>query len=547
VTDSSSEREAARVHWLIAGRFSPEPKGTRFQITSQELADRLVKNLSAVRVSAPDRLGNRDTRDFELSVGSLKSLTLGGVVQAIPELKDLLALSSRGSLPERDALLAEVDRIVGQGRLLQACAAACDDMPSGPTAPPPSPAATPAAPPPGADVVDAIFEKATPSEAPSASRAVSAFVSATSTSKTTAAAKPSIAKKVRTVLEGAIYGTAHQILRSEPLSQLESNWRGLKLLLEQCPPSAGIHVEILDVAADGLVAALRDIPREDSLDDPDVVFVTEPDLSPILLAELADLSEETLTPCVAGVSPGFFGAADLDQLLPTLEALSPEKKEPWDALRKSDASRWLCLVSNRILLFTEGAGETRHLSFASPVWAIAAMLAASFKAQGSFARLVGKPGALRGGGTWIISEGRHKDTATPTERFFPIASQTELAVRGIVGLGSPKNSDQIMLTLVPMLSAALDAAPLPGQILTGRIVRFARWVRRQIGAEAGPKEVSDLFNQAASIFLFPGMSNVAALAATMVEQDGKRSLKVAAHVKASHALLPFQIEFSLPL
>jgi hypothetical protein len=554
VTGPNTEREAARVHWLIAGQFSAQPSGKSLPLTSQDFVETLAKCLPCLSVKVPDRFGDSETRAFDVAVGTLKALTLAGVVQAVPELKQLLALAARGSMPERDALVAELEKVVGPGKLSRACAAEYEDpaapAASAPATPAPVAPAAPAIPAkPAADLVDSIFAKtsASSSAAPAAARALDAFVGATGSGKGPVTAKPAVSKKIRGLIEAAVYGTAHAILSSDLVRRLEGNWRGLKLLLEQCPPSAGMQIELLDVERAGLVAALRDHPREDSLDDPDVVFVTDAVDDVAVLTDLADLSDETLTPCVASITPGFFGAADLDALPQAIDVFPPEKKGPWEVLRGVEPARWLCLLVNPVVLLTEGSGETRHVCFGSPVWAMSSMLAASFKAQGSFARIVGAPGALRGGATWIVPAGKDKGTSAPTEFFLPIRAQTELGARGLVGLGSPKNTDQIMLTLVPMLSSAAGAAPLPGQILTGRIVRFTRWVRRQLGAGADETEVAKLFGQAADVFLFPNMNNVAVIQAAVAEQDGKRVLRVAAKVRASHALVPFEIEFGLPL
>lgn len=539
MTGPNTEREAARVHWLIAGQFSPEPQGRSLQITSQEFGAALTKMMPKLRVSVSDRFGESDLREFELEVANLKTLTLGGIVQAVPQLKELLTLSNRSSLPDRDALLAEVERIVGAGRLSKACAAEFDADAS------PKPAASAVPSSPGADMVDAIFERA--AQVPSATQAVSAFVNATSASKQGGTAKGAVAKKVRALFEAAIYGTAHAILRSDTVSKLESNWRGLYLLLSQCPPSAGIHVELLDVTHRGAVAALRDHPREESLDDPDAIFIVDPVETVALLTELAEVADETLTPCVTSVPPVLLGAADFEKVVAEYDQLAPEKKDPWTALRANEASRWLCLLANRVVLFTEGAGEYKRAVLASPAWALATMLSVSFKTQGAFARIVGQPGSYRGGATWMLQEGKDKGTSAPTECFFPIRMQSELAKLGIVGFGSPKNSDQLMLDGAPMASSVEGAWPLPGQILTGRIVRFSRWVRRQIGADATAKDVSVLFDQAAGIFLFPGMEKVARATGALGEVDGKRVLQVAADVVASLAGSRLHIEFALPL
>ena len=90
--------------------------------------------------------------------------------------------------------------------------------------------------------------------------------------------------------------------------------------------------------------------------------------------------------------------------------------------------------------------------------------------------------------------------------------------------------------------------PLPAQILTGRIVRFARWVLAQLPAKAPEPEVKLLFEQAATVFLFPAAAEAAKFEAQVVtDKDGARSavLQVSAH--PSLAGIPFHLAFSLPL
>ncbi len=89
--------------------------------------------------------------------------------------------------------------------------------------------------------------------------------------------------------------------------------------------------------------------------------------------------------------------------------------------------------------------------------------------------------------------------------------------------------------------------PIPAQLLTGRIVRFASWVRDQLPAQADADTARDIFREAAKVFLFPGMSDVGEVDATILEEDGERMLNVYANISPLHAGIPFEMAFPLYL
>jgi hypothetical protein len=296
----------------------------------------------------------------------------------------------------------------------------------------------------------------------------------------------------------------------------------------------------------GVSDAVRARPPTENFEGDDALLVIEPVDSIETLAELAELGEEMLAPCIVAPSPVLLGASSLDDLAARAEA-TPPFPDDWVELRSRGSSRWLCAAVNPVALHAEGAGAYRRTCFGSPVWAVAAMLSASHRAQGAFALAVGRPGALTAPATWTVPDGPQRGKVAPTEAFFPIPAQTALAGRGVLALGSVVNSDRVVLASAPMVAAARDAAPLPAQLLTGRIVRFAQWARAQIDPGQSQEEVSTLLAQAASFILFPGMSGAAAVGARVKGEGTARVLEFGARVNPSHALVPLEIAFELPL
>jgi hypothetical protein len=471
---SESERASVRIHWLVAGRFSSRPAGRSFLAPARDLDVLMAGQLGEIRASVPDRLGAAETREVTLAPRSLRTFTLAGLIEAIPELRALRTLAERP--PPSAEASAAVEKLIGKGRLSAACTSG----------------------------------------------------------------------SVRDALDAAIFGTALDVLASESVRHLEANWRGLRLLLAACPDGSGVEVEVIDSPPAEIAAAIRARPPHEEFDGPDALFVVDPVESVEALGELADLAEETLASCVAAPSLTSMGASSLDDLASRAESANPFPKK-WEDLRGTSASRWLCAAVNPVALHSEGAGAYRRTCFGSPAWAVAAMLSGSYRAQGAFALAVGKPGALTVPATWTIPAGPQRGKVAPTEAFLPIPAQTALAGRGVLALGSVVNSDRAVLATAPMVAAGQGVAPLPAQLLTGRIVRFAQWAKGQLDPGQSQDEVSTLLAQAAGLFLFPGMSGAAAIGARVKGEGAERVLEFGARVNPSHALVPLEVSFELPL
>ncbi len=352
----------------------------------------------------------------------------------------------------------------------------------------------------------------------------------------------------RDVIEAEVYGTAVDVLRSPQVSQLEAAWRGLKLLLDQCPANAGIGVEVLDVDAahtfEAVRAALPEVPEDEA---PDAIFLFDAVNDPERLSVLANLGADNDVPVVAAVTEALFGQKDPHAVSARIEDESGSVPETWAALREDEATRWLALVANRPVLRVEGTGAARRVVFGSPAAALAAMLSASYHKSGAFARIVGPPNALKAAGSYELPSGREAGTLVPTEAFYTIRAQNRLAELGVIGLGSGRNSDAVVLSTMPTMRAGTDVVPLSAQVLTGRVVRFARWVLAQLPAGAEEQEVKLLFEQAASVFLFPTAQEASRVEAQVVTSPEGRSVVLQVSARADLAGIPFHLGFSLPL
>jgi type VI secretion system protein ImpC len=531
-----------RVRWWVVGAMSSSPTGRRFALGAEELGEELARAASALQLRITDRLGAAEHRTLALSFARLRSFQLSEVMQAVPELRALHALAqSLDSMPP-EAAVHNVEALVGAGRLSSAVGEALRRARASEPAPAPGPHN-------GAshgrahsttvgDSVDALFARTDTARVEDRAKAgVNAFLRSMGNRSAKPAGPPAEAvASARALVEQAVLDTAREVLESPEVARLESAWRGLKWLVEQCPARSGMVVEVLDVERAQRVAALEQALPADGSERPDACFVVEPVESVQELAALAALGERWQVPVVAAAPTSMFESGK-------------ELPEGWAELRAQQGSRWLCVATHRVVVAAEGKGTGQRASLASPVWALAGMLAASYRVTGGFARVTGREGALQAPAVWELAQGREAGVAVPTEVFVPIAEHARLAELGVVGLASGRNTDLVQVAAVPMAYRGEGAVPLPAQLLTGRIVRYAQWVRDQLPQGAGEGEVVELFSQAANLFLFGGAADSAGVVRSQVValEGGGRVLHVSAQVRPEHAGLHLQLGFTLPL
>lgn len=534
------DRGGALVHWLVAGRFGLGERGKTLTLTRGDFNDAIEKLGLRVDASVRDSVGAGDTVRVSLTIDSLKSFTIKHIIGAVPELTDLAAKAERIA-KLKDPSVESLREIVGEGKLLDAMKAVL--------APDPQPEAVASTPATGD--ADAIFEKGEVQK-PTAKSAISAFVKATSTS-TTKKARPA-ARELRDLAEGAVWGMAADVLRSAEVQSMEQAWRGLRFLVTECPKDAKMNVVVLETDPEHVIEDLEARDRAEDIDEPECIFIPHDFASVDPLEALADMAEQELIPIVVGAAPGLFGCEHPQEIPDAFDALGrakndepPEWPERWNELRARESSRFLCAVANRVALHTEGSGAAARTAFGSGVWGIAAMLARSFRESGGFAQIFGKAGSLSAPATHTLDRGSYADTAAPTEGFYPIAATETLARNGVLGLSAARNSDALVLAKAPCVSGAKDAVPLPAQILTGRVVRFATWVKPQLPEGCNSATANDIYVAAASVFLFPGQEEAAHVRAAVTNIEGEAHVIVHSRANPRFASIPFDIAFPLPL
>jgi hypothetical protein len=303
----------------------------------------------------------------------------------------------------------------------------------------------------------------------------------------------------------------------------------------------------VDSAPEDVGRLLQEAAELDAFERPDAVFAVDRLADVAGLQSLGELAETLHSPLVTALPAELVPDGEGATLAKWI-AEPGEISEAWAALRQDETSRWLSVTANRPVFASDGAGAHRRTVFGSPVFALAALIAYSYRETGTFGRVYGTTGSLKGPALWEVPSGRNAGTSLPVEVFASLESQGKLTTLGLVALGSGRNSDKIALSAAPTLRRSTDAVPLPAQILTGRVVRFAQWVRGQIPPGAGDDEISALFKQAAEVFLFPS-AQMGSLDAKAVDIGGRKTVAIGAQVRgdAASGVTPFQIAFTLGL
>ncbi|ADO69623.1 type VI secretion system contractile sheath domain-containing protein [Stigmatella aurantiaca] len=473
------------VRWLVAGAFLPTPSGHSFLLSESALAERFGPAAHQVNVTVQDRIGSSDALLHEVSFATPGAFQLAGVIDSIPGLSALRTLHE--ALSGTRTLSAE--ELAGL--------------------------------------------KSTLGPGLLASSMLSALHEARSSQSARRAALA--------VLEESLFATARDILQSPAVARLESAWRGLHWLWEHSAACTGLEIEVLDVAPHQLVEALTQRLGSAPLQRPDACFIADELDGVDALRPLATLGENAWVPVVACVSTALAGDG-ARPASPPEEAWPPEA---WSRLRLEESARWLFAALNPVVMMAERQGTLHRECFASPVLAVAALLTASFRDTRTFARLVGPGSGSRAPAVWQP----HARSTAATETVLSLREQERLASRGILGVSGCWDSDAVLLgATAPSVHGGRDAAPLPAQLLTGRLLRLSEEFAQRLPERAHPEAVASTFTQAAEAFLSLGSGKACQVHGRVVP-TGKteKGLHVQVSLRPELAGSNLQFEFTLPL
>jgi hypothetical protein len=470
------------LRFLFVGRFSQSPKGDRITVSGDRMADVMARLDLRASVEVADRLGSAPTRRYELELSSARALRVADVWGAHEPLRSLGDIATALVRPSATMSLADaiakVRALVGDGALVDALTA----LQPAPPSPSPSPAPATSASArssgdAGASSIDAIFAQAEvpsgPDTVTAARSSIDAFVGAMRKTKVEGGGKPTApGQRASALILDAIEATAADALGHEPAASIEAGWRGLKLALGESPGHGRLAIEILDVDEADRTAALRHALEHAPAD---AVFVVDAPNDLAIHAELAALGAATSTPMVVALDPGVLDAGH-----------SPLSS--WVALRSDPNSAWLCAVTNDIVLACETTRVGPRVVFGAPVFAIAAMLGASLRRDGTFGDAFGRAGAIVGPASWPVDGGRGTTRNLPVRAPLAVDAMRTMVESGISVLGSEPGGERLLAVGAPMVAKA-DGPTLAGRILVGRAVRAATLARNGLAHTAGPAEL----------------------------------------------------------
>jgi type VI secretion system protein ImpC len=527
-----SSFSSPRLRFLVAGPLSPRPSGRRGRLVLAELAERLTQSALALEVDVGPALGAANPVKLKAKFSRFRDFSAAELVQqGLGELhrlrERLVAPSGR---PRSDELLAVIARIAGRGPLhaeLAACFAPPPEKPADPT---------------GGDLVEELLARGSSSRS-EASSAIDAVVrGVVQSTPAGAAAEP--ARAAHAVLSAALSRAALAVLADPGVRAAEVRWRALRLFLGQCPRDQDLAVDLLDVDAAGLPAALAELGDLDPLARPDAIFLLDPVATLAEAEALAEVAADLHAPVVAELSPAALGCAGAAELARRVED-DLDLGDEFNALRDNPASRWLALAVNGPVLVNETTAAGERVVSGGAALTVAALLATSLRLGGTFARF-GRDADLRAPGTCSFKHGQ-EDIPIGTGEPLSATAQLALASRGLVAVGGPQQSDLLTLAACPIVHRSEDATSLPGQLLAGRTVRFALWVRERVPAGASAEEAANTVTHAAALMLLPGTPIRPRFGAALAKTDSGAELKIAASYPAALTGAPVTLSFALPL
>lgn len=518
---------AGPLRFLFVGRFTSSPSGQRVTVSGERMADVMARLDLRATVEIADHLGGQPSRRFAVELASARALRVGDVVAATEPLRSLAeiatALVRPGGAMSLDDAITKVRALVGDGPMVTALesirpkpaapAATSTGTSASPPAPPASAAPAPA-PSSGSAALDAIFsqaEVAQPDSVAAAKSGLNAFIGAMRRGKPEAAAKPTApSHRASVLLLDASEATAAEVLAADAAAAIEVAWRGLKMVLAESPGHDKLAIELLDTTSieDGIRAAVE-------TQCPDAIFVIEPPADLEAHARLAAIATESRVPIVAPLSGELLDAGH-----------SP--LSAWVALRRDASTEWLCAATNDIVLASEATRVGPRTVFGPSVFAIAAMLGASLRRDGTFGDAFGRAGALVAPAVWAADAGRGSSRNLPVRAaLLPDALRTMFDA-GIAAMGVEPGGERLLAVGAPMVAVA-EGPTLAGRILFGRAVRAATAAKADLVADPTAAAVQDALQRAAAGVLPDGPPGTCTLRGTIAGRDLDVVAELSAH------------------
>jgi len=527
---------------LVLGDFAPEMPEVADWSTSSRLMNVTPSSLQSVMqqlkpsltLDVPNQISDKPKElTIKLSFSDMKDFRPEGVAQQVKELADLLDIRKLvGQLGDRKLTIQEFDEQIQKSgvdpewlerfhQMLSKQEAPAEPEP--PTAPPPKPT-------PGnsdadtGSILDSLLAKVDMEDnepPPDKRSAVDNLIGAIVGPKR-GGPKPdkSIVGTVIAEFEQTLSRQINHILHHDKFQQLESAWRGLRLLIDRTDFRENIRIELLSASKGDLRDAIYHqvfMPEHKEVaETPLSVMIADYEFKQTpeemeLLTDIAEMAASIQVPFISSVGPVFFGV-DTAAEMADLPMLRSYFKRPeyamWSALRDDDNSKYIAMTTPRFLLrlpygpdgiktrgfdFVEKASSAEDHLWGRGALAVATTLVRSFAANGWCTQITG----LGGGGVvenlpvWSYKVAG-KDVRIPLDVSLTQSREKEFVDSGFLLFSSRINDDKAIILGAPTIcrpkkyttqeetEQARLHATLPYQLFATRMTHYLGRIAREV-------------------------------------------------------------------
>jgi type VI secretion system ImpC/EvpB family protein/type VI secretion system ImpB/VipA family protein len=364
-------------------------------------------------------------------------------------------------------------------------------------------------------------------------------------------ARPGAGGQVRpteaiTRVERAIAMQLGAILQHPEVRRLEEAFRGVKFLFDRTQNIPGVRVDVVSARPQATAVALeRAIKANASAEPPVSLALVDLDVDNTVASlakahAIAVVADDYSVPVILGAKAGLLGVGDLGEVerLDYKQKLFDDKASlAWRSAVFKPEMRWVVFATNPFLarppydkttsrvreaIVTELPNDEGGFVWTSPVYALGALAAASFKETGWACRIVGpRAGTL---GNLPVHQEMNIDesaegVAIPTRSYLSTETQKDLGKMGVLALAAAPNSDAVQIFSAPTAyvtppkrtydsattepEVRLDRVSLVDQLFVARIAQFLRSFCSKLPASSPPAEVAPVLEGALGV-LFEG-------------------------------------------
>lgn len=336
---------------------------------------------------------------------------------------------------------------------------------------------------------------------------------------------------------------ARQAMASSQPSQVESTWRGLRLLARECTANSGLAVAVLE--ADNVATALERLDAHWPDSAPRTPWAVVVACEPSSEQDLTDLCEwgaQRMQPILVGMGPELAGRDTLQDLH---LAMSPrgDFADAWSTLRKQPGGRWLFPTINRVVSHQEELDPGVRTVLSNSVLLAACTVAHSLRTRGGLSVVTGPHNAFDVPAAHEVRTEDGRVLSLPTESYIPARDQVLWNGLGVGAAGSARNSARVIWNRLPAISANADAWDLQGQACAGRATRVLNWLLASIPPGTDRNSVLSLVRDGIQAFVFP---HGAGTGEALCTQDGT-NLRVELRFTRALAGTPRELSLELPV